>query len=342
MNISWLNANPLDHTGYGHVGKELRIGVAKRGVSLLPSTAFGWDAMVICAPPNALYLGPELRPDVIYHTMFEANPVPPGWVDVLNRVGLVWVPSYDSLALFEFAGVTTPIVVGGYGVDPTLFPAISRKGRSGPLRVLAWGDHLISRKNLLKTIQVFLEAELEDATLEVKVNDNLFANGVWATGDQGVHTNVRIITETMRRDELVDWLHSGDVLIYLSGGEGFGLIPLEAMATGLPVICAFHTGMREYLTKETALLVPSRGRMPAPTLTAGYGVPMTIEQPDWDIARDLLRWCYVNREEAAAIGERAAAHAATFTWNRACDRAAEIVTQFVEANKRLPKQTAVL
>jgi glycosyltransferase involved in cell wall biosynthesis len=37
--------------------------------------------------------------------------------------------------------------------------------------------------------------------------------------------------------QLVDLVQRHDVLLYPSYGEGFGLIPLQAMVTGMPVVC---------------------------------------------------------------------------------------------------------
>jgi len=36
---------------------------------------------------------------------------------------------------------------------------------------------------------------------------------------------------------MLDLYYSHDVLVYPSYGEGFGFIPLQALATGMPVIC---------------------------------------------------------------------------------------------------------
>jgi glycosyltransferase involved in cell wall biosynthesis len=48
---------------------------------------------------------------------------------------------------------------------------------------------------------------------------------------------VTLITDEYDNDALVKLYHDHDVLVYPSFGEGFGLIPLQAMVSGLPVIC---------------------------------------------------------------------------------------------------------
>jgi glycosyltransferase involved in cell wall biosynthesis len=55
-------------------------------------------------------------------------------------------------------------------------------------------------------------------------------NGNW------VRPGTRHINETLSHEEMVSLINFHDVLVYPSEGEGFGMIPLEALATGMPVI----------------------------------------------------------------------------------------------------------
>ena len=65
--------------------------------------------------------------------------------------------------------------------------------------------------------------------------------------------------------DLADYYRGFDALLYPSRGEGFGLIPLEAMATGMPAIFPRATGMRDY--GHLGMWVKTQA-MPA---TIGYG-----------------------------------------------------------------------
>jgi glycosyltransferase involved in cell wall biosynthesis len=58
--------------------------------------------------------------------------------------------------------------------------------------------------------------------------------------------------------ELAGWYHAADAFVFPSVNEGWGLAVLEALATGLPVLATDIEVFREYLTDETALLVPPR------------------------------------------------------------------------------------
>ena len=59
-----------------------------------------------------------------------------------------------------------------------------------------------------------------------------------------VYNNIYINNSVLNNEELVNLYHDHDVLVYPSYGEGFGFIPLQALATGMPTICT--TGWAHY------------------------------------------------------------------------------------------------
>ena len=71
------------------------------------------------------------------------------------------------------------------------------------------------------------------------------------------HDIVQLGTVTDR--ELSDWYHTADAFLFPSLKEGWGLVAMEALAVGLPLIATDIPVFREYLVDgETALLVPPR------------------------------------------------------------------------------------
>jgi glycosyltransferase-like protein len=72
--------------------------------------------------------------------------------------------------------------------------------------------------------------------------------------DLGRHV---VLVGTVPDDELVAWYHAADALAFPSVKEGWGLVVLEAMAAGLPVVASDIPVLREYVQPdESALLVP--------------------------------------------------------------------------------------
>lgn len=67
-----------------------------------------------------------------------------------------------------------------------------------------------------------------------------------------------VLLGTVPDEELPGWYHAADAFVFPSVKEGWGLVVLEALAAGLPVITTDIAVFREYLTDgEGALMVPA-------------------------------------------------------------------------------------
>lgn len=129
--------------------------------------------------------------------------------------------------------------------------------------------------------------------------------------------------------------HRAHVLLYPSRGEGFGLIPLEAIATGLPAIVSDGSALSEY--RDLFHPIPTR---PAPSEISVAIQPKSEgewHEPDVDAAAAQLRRIYENYEPAAAAAMNAAAMVRR-QWN--CDRSGAALSVAVEA-ARAARQRSV-
>lgn len=194
------------------------------------------------------------------------------------------------------------------------------------------GDGLMTRKNVLLSIKAFLQANLPNSYLEVKISDGIAPRaGIMWNGKPA--ENVIINSDPWTRMDLVQWLHSGDVGMYLSRGEGYGLMPMEAMATGLPMIIADNTGMREYASTDVALMVDCPTTAIDESLTAAYGETHFSVHPDFDQAVEQLRWAYRNRPQLYDLGEKGSAHVTRRTWDEVALEAMYQITEYANSIK---------
>ena len=337
LRLAWPQMAADTAHGYGYVSSALRRAMIASGNATTCDTyESDWDAVIMVSPPVPwIFPSNGRRDDVILHTMYEATPLPTDWIAIINRSGGVWTPSTWCKTMFEESGVIVPIFVSGYGVDTDLFSFTNRRDGDGPFRVLVWGDFLHSRKNVMKAIDVFLAANIPDSVLEVKlsglISHNDCLDGVldYIHTDGKRHENIIINIGIWPVRRLIQWLHTGTVGLYLSAGEGFGLMPLQMMATGLPLVCSYNTGMTEYLTEDTALCVPC-----ASVETTLYEHPAWNEEPLFSDAVDRLRFLYDHPYERHARGQRSAVHAATFTWEKAAENALEEIRNHVNTYSR--------
>jgi glycosyltransferase involved in cell wall biosynthesis len=301
----------------------------RAGVEMVEPARFGGDATVIFGLPVSFPFGTgqpaHPRRDLIYHTMIECSPMPPGWADILNLCRAVWAPSQWVAQEFRAGGVKAPIMVSGYGVDHRMMTPGDRwlASEQKRFRVGVWADGFGSRKNVLQSLQVFLSAGFPDneAELEIKVNTRPQITPEQVAVTDRPNVRVRIHNGSWSRPNLVNWLRSLDVMLYLSGGEGYGLMPLEAMACGCPVIVPIHTGMKEYLTPGNCLPVEIAGKTEAPTYEHLFGYKAWMLAPDLDSAIEQLRWAYDHRSDLETLGRVAACSAHELTWDAAGEQA---------------------
>jgi len=301
--------------GYASVGKELRSALTLAGAIETQKERYDWHAFLATHPPVAFLIGPNLRPDVIFHTMTEVSRLPESWVTLLNRVGLVWVPSSFCHEVFRASGVTTPIMQTRYGVRGV--PKRRTLSPDGRFRVLAWGDTLFSRKDIQAVIDAFIAANLKDAELDIKLNLNQLQipTAHWVDERGREYTNITIRHGDWSRHMLEEWFCSGDVGVYLSRGEGYGLMPKEMMASGLPMISVLHTGLLEYLNPSIILPVHSRRVPVAVPLSGSHAAQGACEYvSDNDSAVAQLCQAYHYREDLYTMGMAGAAHVLKWTW----------------------------
>jgi glycosyltransferase involved in cell wall biosynthesis len=145
------------------------------------------------------------------------------------------------------------IRVAPFGVDTCKFkPSSSRKSK--PLRIL-----YVGRLELLKGVQYLLEAftkiPRKDVTLDL-VGPVLpeFRNVLAKFRDDRI--NVRGAVE---HSQLPDIYANSDVFVFPSVNDGFGLVVLEAMASGLPVIASTNSCAYDVISEnENGFVIPIR------------------------------------------------------------------------------------
>ena len=96
-------------------------------------------------------------------------------------------------------------------------------------------------------------------------------------GELGLSLETDIVQAgTVSDQRLVEWYHSADAFLFPSVKEGWGLVAMEALAAGLPLIATQIPVFREYLTdEETALLVP-----PGDAESLALAMQRVIEEED--------------------------------------------------------------
>ncbi len=138
---------------------------------------------------------------------------------------------------------------------PASSAAVGRRLAGGDRYVLALGT-VEPRKDLPSLVAAFdqVAAENSDLRLVIAGPDGWGAEALTAARDRAIHRRRIVRLGWVGGDERLALLRGASVLAYPSRYEGFGLVPLEALAVGTPVVATNVPAVAEVVT-DAALLV---------------------------------------------------------------------------------------
>lgn len=256
----------------------------------------------------------EDRERIIF-TMFETTSIPNTWRDRINgKFDRLLVPCTFNKQIFESAGIKIPIHVVPLGVDGVKWPyKIRSVDDTRPFRfLLMFANHYLDdkRKNGLLAIEAFKKAFPPNSGAELVIK----ISGPIPSSLTEQPSNIRLISKRATQSELVMLMHEADCFLFPSNGEGFGLPPREAMATGLPVITTNWSSLSHiaeipglcysidpiglqdaYFSQEMA-----NDHNSGNTLFGQYA-KITVDQ-----LADQMSYVFNHREEAICVGKYAA------------------------------------
>lgn len=251
------------------------------------------------------------------YSMHESTKIPPDWIEIINQTcQRLITPSEWLIERFYSCGVkkNIPIHIVGEGIDPDEFPIMHRPDKD-VYTFLALGDRGY-RKGWEIAYRAFYKAfgDKQDVRLIVKARPGNMENQLTYQTDKRVS---RIIDNAQT---MADVYAIADCFVYPNRGDGWGLPPREAAATGLPVIATNWSG--------TSVGIEHWGIPIEKYRMVNAIMPYEGEwaEPDVDEVAAHMKWCYENREGAKALGLNAANWLrANQTWTHAARDLAALV-----------------
>lgn len=218
-----------------------------------------------------LFLAHRLRVPAVftYHTRLEhyAHFVPlPGMLfrnlishalikRFANKCDAVIVPTYSAEEYLRMIGVTTPIFVQPTGIEYQRFQAVTREQVASLRAALGIGDEKVlisvSRLSNEKNIDFMIDAiaslrrQTERPFRVLMIGDGHQRERLQRRIDElELGSQFRLIG-AVPPDEMAVYYRLGDLFLFASKSETQGMVILEAMAAGLPVVAVRSSGIDE-------------------------------------------------------------------------------------------------
>jgi len=316
IHLLWMSPFAIDD-GYASAAEQYVLGLLDVGVQVYPQSCWwsvtaGLDKRTVKllsrGVPMPLRVGlcmatpttfPELlTPYKIGITMYESSqPLKyrSDWRAGANSVDMLIVPSDYCKEIFS-PFFKRRIEVVPIIINPFYYRPVQRQAK--PTFTFAMHGTLTGRKSPLEALDCFLKAfprdKYPDVRLEFKTRLNILGQGegrIPAMKDD----RVSVFNGTWSIQQMYDWLCRSDAYLFPTKGEGYGMPPREAMATGLPTLFTNCSGLKELANTKYNYPIPVKRYEDCP-LGGEWAIP------DMDYCIETMRWMYHNRDAAYKKG----------------------------------------
>lgn len=309
--------------GYGMSRDIIKTELFRKGIMLKEEFSNEKVGLLYSYPTGVTQMRTDVR---LIMTMFESDKIPEDWPEYLNMADEVIVPSKWCADTFARSGVNATVVPLGY--NDKAFKFIERKipvDNSEVFTFIHYSSFNI-RKGFPEIFKAFTEEfkTTEPVRLILKTTDRRPAIPIF----KEEYPNVEVICGHVSEQELSDILARSNCMVYPSRGEGFGITPLEAMATGLPAIVPNAHGISEYFNANYMLEVKADERCPGLYHSfKGQDVGEMVVCDTEDLKKQ-MRYAYNHQKEMYDLGKAASDYVKSYTYEVTAGRLAEIIDRW--------------
>jgi glycosyltransferase involved in cell wall biosynthesis len=229
----------------------------------LPREMLDQPALVLGFPTWLFSVPRHVR--LVAYVVGDVKPIPQLWTAAIeSRAHEVVTPSRWMIDRLREAEVEKPITVVHHGIDPMIFYPGEPREREG-IVARHFSTAFGGRKGTDELIRALALAEpgLPDGfRVEMHVQPQVAPLVATEVAKRELDGIVEIVPEETSRGqaELATILRDfTDLLLAPSRAEGFGMIPLEAVACGVPVVMTGSTGHAEHIAdiRDAVVEVPT-------------------------------------------------------------------------------------
>ena len=181
----------------------------------------------------------------IGYTPWESTKLPQKWFEKMYACNEIWTTSNWCKDVFEANGFEN-VKVFPHGIDSDLWKPHKRIQKD-KIKFLHVGEPAPRKAGqMVVDAFIYLFGNNPDYELTIKAYKNNTTRVYNNYIDKEIiglphekFSNIKLIEDDYNEQQMRDLYYTHDVLVYPSYGEGFGFIPLQALASGMPVISTY-------------------------------------------------------------------------------------------------------
>jgi glycosyltransferase involved in cell wall biosynthesis len=313
--LYFVTVSKSEANGYSMAAGGIEKALQTQGVPLAYSNDGQKVALLFHSPYSLLSIDTPYR---ILYTMFESTKIPDDWKDYLEAADLIIVPSKFCQKVFKDAGFDSMVIPLGY--DESVYQYIERPEHK--VFTFLHYDAFNYRKGFREVFNAFTEEFKDD--MSVKLILKTTRKQLPFPILQSQYPNIEVIQDRYSTKQMMQLMKQCDCFIFPSRGEGFGVTPLEAMATGMPAIIPNAHGIAEYFNEQYMYDVKIEGTTPA--LYSKYkGEDVgTMVKCSVDDLKKQMKYVVKHKKEAKKKGKEASEYAKQYTITETAKKLKEV------------------
>lgn len=306
--INYLFENANHHYGYAVLNditdKQLRkanILQVSRNIKDRPFFASG-------SVTEAFIHSKRTTPFKIYKTNWEAKTLPKHYVNELNRFDAILTGRPFAIEVFQNSGVTVPIYYQPDGINQEYLVDLKRPKRKTFTFLHYNGGEW--RKNTMGVLTAFIEQFSNQPEVRLVIKNSGIQRAraeQYREFIQLVHPEmidrIEIITQKYTVSEMLELAKRSDCFVFPTYGEGYGMPPLEMMATGMPAIIPLEHSFRE-IPDDCVLPIDISGSIQGRKVYAGA----ELWKPSQTSLKKQMQWAVDNPSKLQLIAQKGKAY----------------------------------
>lgn len=228
---------------------------------------------------------------------WETTRIPSSWVKQMNKMDEIWTTSQFVKDVFINSGVSVPVHNFKLGINEKVFKQIDPVIKDKFVFIHDGSPSL--RKNAQTAVDAFLKLfsgnrdfhlivkSIGPPTARIKVGGSIISS---------LYNNpqVTVVDDTITDDEVFELYSKANCMVYPTSGEGWGMMPFQSIAMGIPTICTDFSACSDF-AKLSYPLDYTLSSLNMPGIYSNAGEWAT---PDFDDLCDKMLYIVNNYEEA--------------------------------------------